>query len=232
MNTSINNSEVHVWQATLKNPSVLPGDISDFLSPFELERANKLKFPHDQEQFIVRHYLLRIILSKYCECHPKEIRFRYNSYKKPYIDLPEFNEINFNMSSSADLIIIGLCRKTDIGIDIEKVQEIENIEQIAQENFSHQELTYFNCDSDRTAAFYNIWTRKEAFIKAIGKGFYFPLKSFYCEISSSGGFENITIPEHPVESKLWKTKALKAADGYVASLAIKSTGFSILYFQL
>jgi 4'-phosphopantetheinyl transferase len=232
MNTSINNSQVHVWQATLKSLNVLPGDISDFLSPCELERANKLKFPHDQEQFILRHYLLRIILSKYCDCHPCELRFRYNSYEKPYIDLPEFNEINFNMSSSDDLIIIGLCRNSDIGIDVEKVHQIQDMEQIAQENFSHQELTYFNCETDKTAAFFNIWTRKEAFIKAIGKGFYFPLKSFYCEFSSSGGYENITIPKHPVESKLWKTKTLKAADGYVASLAINSARFNILYFQL
>ncbi len=232
MNTLINNSQVHVWQATLKSLNVLPGDISDFLSPFELERANKLKFPHDQEQFVLRHYLLRIILSKYCECHPNEIRFRYDSYEKPYIDLPVFNEINFNMSSSADLIIIGLCRKTDIGIDVEKVHHIQDMEQIVRENFSHKELKYFNSEPDKTAAFFKIWTRKEAFIKAVGKGFYFPLKSFYCEVSSSEGYENITLPKHPVESKLWRTKALKAADGYVASLAIKSTGFNILYFQL
>ena len=136
------------------------------------------------------------------------------------------------MSSSGDLILIGLCKKTDIGIDVEKVHQILDMEQIARENFSRQELTYFNCVPDKTVAFYQIWTRKEAFIKAIGKGFYFPLKSFYCEISSSEGYENMTIPKHPVESKLWKTRALKTADGYIASLAIKSAGFNILYFQL
>jgi Phosphopantetheinyl transferase len=232
MHTLIDDYQVHVWQVNLKNRNGVPKDIHDYLSPYELERAAKFKFTHDREHYILRHYLLRLILCKYCDCQPQELRFRYNSYNKPFINIPEFREIKFNMSSSDDLMMIGLCKQNDIGIDIEKIRETGNLEHIALENFSHRELEYFNSELKKTTAFFNIWTRKEAFIKAIGKGIYFPLKSFSVDIDPSGSYENIAILRHPVESKRWRTITLKTSDSHIAALAIKSVRFNVLYFQL
>lgn len=232
MHTVIDDYQVHVWQVNLKSRKEHPKDIQDYLSPDEIERAVKFKFTHDREHFILRHYLLRLILSKYCDCQPNELRFRYNSCKKPFINIPEFREIKFNMSSSDDLMMIGLCKQNDIGIDIEKVRETGNLEHVALENFSQRELEYFYSELDKTTAFFNIWTRKEAFIKATGKGVYFPLKSFCVDIDPSGSYENLTIFRHPAESKHWRTIITKASDSHIAALAIKSVRFNVLYFQL
>ena len=127
-------------------------------------------------------------------------------------------------------MIVAVCKQNDIGIDIEIVRLIANIEDIALDNFSQPELEYFNYAFDKTTAFFDIWTRKEAFIKAVGKGIYFPLKSFSVKIDPSGNNENLSIPEQPAESDLWRTIALKTSDNYKAALAVKSDRFNVLYF--
>lgn len=232
MNIEIEEYQVHVWQANMNTPSIHPKEISKALSPDELERANKLKFPKDREHFILRRYQLCLILSKYCGCQPHELMFRYNSYKKPFIYMPEFKGVKFNMSFSGDLMLVGLSKQNDLGIDIEKVHEMHDLENIAVENFSLQELKYLNGTLDKTNTFFKIWTRKESFIKATGKGMYHPLKSFCVDINSSGSYEHLVIFNHPMESKLWRTAELNTSDGYIASMAIKSDKFQISYFQL
>jgi 4'-phosphopantetheinyl transferase len=232
MNIAIEDHQVHVWQANLKTLSVYAKDILKTLPPEELERANKLRFTRDREQFILRRYHLRLILSKYCGCQPYEIMFSYNTYKKPFIFIPEFKEIKFNLSYSKELMLVGLSKHDDIGIDIEKINDIRDLENVAIENFSLQELKLYNSKLDKTDTFFKIWTRKEAFIKATGKGLYLSLKSFCVDINPSGNQEHLIIFNHPSESKLWRTVGLNTTDGYIASLAIKSDKFKISYFQL
>lgn len=221
-----------MWQANLNTLYVYAKGIAKTLPPEELERANKLRFTRDREQFILRRYHLRLILSKYCDCQPYEIMFSYNYCKKPFIFISEFKEIKFNLSYSKELMLVGLSNHDDIGIDIEKIIEIRNLENVAIENFSLQELKLYNSKLDKTDTFFKIWTRKEAFVKAKGKGLYLPLKSFCVQINSSGSYEHLIIFNHPSESKLWRTVGLNTSDGYIASLAIKSDKFKISYFQL
>ena len=232
MNLEIEKDQVHVWQVHLNSTSSHPMEITKALSSDELEQANKFKFPEDREHFILRRNQLRTILSKYYGCQPREIIFRYNSYKKPFIYMPELKRIKFNMSFSGDLMLVGISKHNDIGIDIEKVHEMHDLENIAFENFSSQELKYLNGTLDITNTFFKIWTRKEAFIKAKGEGIYHPLKSFCVDIKSSGSYEQLVIFNHPAESKLWRTTEINTSSGYIASMAINSHRFQILYFQL
>ncbi len=231
MNILIEGNHVHIWQTNLKALSVYPFDISKTLSSDELERSSKFKSQKDQEDFIFRHYTLRSILSKYCNCQPGEIKFRYNTYKKPSVSVPQSSKIKFNMSYSGEIIIVGVCLQNDIGVDIEKVRKINNIKNIAAENFSLQELKLLNSKFDKTNTFFKIWTRKEAFIKAYGNGIYYPLKSFCVDINSSGGYEHLAFSENSSESGLWRTSELDIVEGYIASMAIKSDNFKISYFK-
>ncbi|MGC1390854.1 MAG: 4'-phosphopantetheinyl transferase superfamily protein [Bacteroidales bacterium] len=232
MNFVLENHQVHIWEANLKTVSFYSNEITQTLSGDELERANKFKFTQDREHFILRRQILRQILSKYCGCQPGELIFGYNSYKKPFIRSAVFKEIKFNMSFSDDLMIVGLCRQKEIGVDIERIQEIHDSEKIAGENFSLPELKYLHGNIEKTVAFLKIWTRKEAFIKAKGKGIYYPLNSFCTEVNSSGCYDRLVIFNHPRESKLWRTAELNTFPGYIASMAIKSDNFNISYFQL
>jgi 4'-phosphopantetheinyl transferase len=232
MNIEIEDNHIHVWQARIDTSSGFPEEILNTLSQDERERAHKFQFQKDREHYILRHYQLRLILSKYCGCQPHEIKFRYNSYKKPFIFMPEFKEIKFNISFSHDLMLVGLNKHKDIGIDIEKVHEIHDLETLAVNNFSSQELKALNENLDKTKTFFTIWTRKEAFIKATGKGMYYPLKSFCVNIISTGSCERPVIFNRPIKSRLWRIAELITSEGYIASLAIKSNKFQISYFQL
>jgi len=227
----IKNHQVHVWQTDVCNSTVYPKDIQKVLSPVELERVNKFRVPKDQAHFIFRHYKLRVILSLYCGCQPQNLIFRYNSFGKPFIDMPEFNEVRFNMSFSGNLMILGISRQNNIGCDIEEVREIDDQRNIANENFSTQEIQILNHSNDEIGTFFKIWTRKEALIKAIGKGMFYPLKSFTVNMDPLGGPEHLLIIDNTDESKLWRTTPLNISDGYIASLAIESDEFQISYFK-
>jgi 4'-phosphopantetheinyl transferase len=129
-------------------------------------------------------------------------------------------------------MLVSLCKRNEIGIDIERVREVNELESIANENFSAREIKYLTDSSDKAITFFKIWTRKEAFIKAIGKGIHFPLKSFCVELKSPGSLEHLVILHHTSKPDQWRTTDLKVSDGYVASLAINSDKFKISYFQL
>jgi 4'-phosphopantetheinyl transferase len=232
MRVAIKDNQVHVWQVNLKTLPANATKLTGTLSSEELERAGKFKFQQDREHFILFHSQLRLILSKYYDCQPGEFIFRYNSCKKPLISNPEFEGLKFNMSHSEDLMLVGLCKHKEIGIDVEKVREVDELDNIANENFSAQEIKYLTDSSDKTNTFFKIWTRKEAFIKAIGKGIHFPLKSFGIELTSPVSLEHLVILNHPSWPDQWRTSELKVSDGYIASLAINSDKFKILYFQL
>jgi 4'-phosphopantetheinyl transferase len=228
----IEDYQVHVWQAKVDNSSAHPNKFSSVLSTDEHEQANNFKFTADKQHFIFRRYQLRLILSKYLGCNPRELMFRYSEYKKPFIYMPELKEVKFNMSFSGDLMLVGVSRNNEIGIDIEKVRPVEDLENIATENFSILEVKSLIRRKDKINTFFRIWTRKEAFIKATGNGMYLPLRSFCVNINPSGKPEHLAIFNHPMESGLWRTTELNTSDGYVASMAIKSNNFQITYFTL
>jgi len=232
MKIEIEDNQVHIWQARIDVSSGYPKDIKDVLSADERERAISFKLQNDQIHFIIRHYLLRIILSKYCDYLADEITFRYDTHKKPAFNMPEYRKIKFNMSFSHDLMLVAINKHNDIGIDIEKVHDINDLESVAVNNFSSKEFKYLNSSSEKINTFFKIWTRKEAFIKATGKGMYYPLKSFCVSMDKSGNHENLIIFNHPIKSKHWRIAEIKASDGFIASIAVKTNKFQISYFQL
>jgi 4'-phosphopantetheinyl transferase len=227
MNIILEDQQVHVWQVNLETN---PGHADEFsLSADELERANKFRFSKDRDNFILRHYFLREILGKYCDCKPYEIDFSYNTCKKPFIKMPEFAEIKFSLSYSNEMMLVGVSKK-DIGIDIEQIREEYTLDNIAAENFSDQEFEYYESNlSEKTKAFYNIWTRKEAFIKSVGDGMSMPLKSFCVNINYDGNPEPVVIFDHPTDSGKWITERIKTLAGYIASVAVKSNRLNLIY---
>jgi 4'-phosphopantetheinyl transferase len=232
MRIAIEDNQVHVWQVSLKTVPGAETESAVALSPDELERAGKFKFPSDRVHFMISHSRLRLILSKYCDCQPGEFIFRYNSCKKPFISNPESEDLKFNMSHSDDLMLVGICKRNEIGIDVEKVREMNELENIANENFSAKEIKYLKDSSDKTNTFFQIWTRKEAVIKAIGQGIYFPLKSFHVVLKSPESPEPLVRLHTTAGENQLRTSELVVSEGYIASLAINSDRFKISYFQI
>jgi 4'-phosphopantetheinyl transferase len=140
------------------------------LSAGELEKALRFRFIQDQRRYIVTHAILRIILGGYLNSMPNKIEFISNDYGKP--SLPEkFKKIHFNLSHSKGLSALVFSTKSEIGIDVEKIDPEFDFDLIANTHFSNAENNFILAENGQSRKrFYTLWTRKEALLKAVGTG--------------------------------------------------------------
>jgi 4'-phosphopantetheinyl transferase len=190
MNThfSIEQGDVHVWRVFLSPLIKHASDLLAILSPDEIERANRFRFAKHRDYFVMTRGILRHLLNLYTDISPEKIVFSYGSHGKPYIAL---SPIHFNISHSHEMALYGFTQNKAIGIDIEKIKSTVNLD-IAKRFFSPDEYQYLLSlpEREKIKAFYAIWARKEALIKALGKGLYTPLNHF----SSLSSASNLSSP--------------------------------------
>lgn len=135
----------------------------------EKRRADSFKFPYLRRNYILSHGILRYELAKYLDVDPSEIAYRYGPFGKPYLTT---GEMYFNMSHSMDMALYGFSFQADIGVDIEYIKPLIGIEDLPLSALTIQErneiLDLPICKQKE--AFYKLWTRREAYYKAIGSG--------------------------------------------------------------
>jgi 4'-phosphopantetheinyl transferase len=172
---------VTVWKINLHhlNPDQL--FYYKYISDDEIEKSRRFYFEKDQRRFVQSHAILRMILAEIIKIPPRNIEFLMNPFGKPYImrrsDQPE---VFFNLSHSEAGVLIAVSEGYECGVDIEYQKEDIPSREIAGHFFSENELKIFLAlpQDQQKEAFFNCWTRKEAFIKAKGKGLSIPLDSF------------------------------------------------------
>jgi len=140
------------------------------LSDIELEKASKFRFLEDQHRYIVTHATLRTILGSYLKTEPAEIEFISNDFGKPSLS-EKYERIHFNLSHSKGISALAFSTKSEIGIDIERIEPKFDFEMIANSHFSKAENHFLHAEKmESRNRFYTLWTRKEAFLKAVGIG--------------------------------------------------------------
>lgn len=179
-NLTLLSNQIHLW--------CIPYNVNlidkTCLAKAELERANTFKFDIHRDYFLMYRSTLRHILSTYQDISPQDLVFHYSKYGKPYL-LNNVNNIHFNLSHSSNMAILAITKGAFIGVDIEHVKPLENLEDLVKRFFSEteQKIFFLLPKHMRLTSFYEIWTRKEAYIKAIGKGLSFPLDHFTVSFS-------------------------------------------------
>jgi 4'-phosphopantetheinyl transferase len=168
-----------------------------YLSEDEQIRADKLKIERKKEQFVITRSLLRKLLSSSLNKEPQDILFSYGQHGKPYIKAKVNNKsIEFNISHSGGYALIALTLENKLGIDIEEINPEIDYQSLSNRFFSDKEKNeLLSLDREQQCdAFYHIWTRKESFIKATGKGIAFGLDRFSVSLDKNGddGMEVIT----------------------------------------
>ncbi len=159
---------IHIWRVHIpSNIKVLDG-YHDVLSETELSRAGEYQRVADRIRFIVSRVVLRKLLGHYTGLTPNQITINNDHYGKPYIANANITPIHFNLSHSGDLILLGFSTQP-IGVDIEFINPDFPYDEVLNNYFSPKEIEFVNRNSGRDA-FYKLWTRKEAYLKAIGKG--------------------------------------------------------------
>jgi 4'-phosphopantetheinyl transferase len=148
------------------------------LSDDEEARASLFIAPQLARRYRVAHAKLRATLADYLGAHPSDIAFSVGHHGKPSLDMPLAHVPHFNLSHSGALAALGVCRECEIGVDIEEVAPLK--EDIARRFFAPAEADHLDrChEQHKLEAFYQCWTRKEAFLKATGDGLLRPLDSF------------------------------------------------------
>ena len=227
-------NEVHVWRAQLELPSSQVQRLRGILTEDELDRANRFSFEIDRQRFIAARGILRSILSRYITIEPSHLRFNYNQYGKPLL-APEFssNLLNFNLSHSGSMALYAITRNMEIGIDVERVCSDFEYEEIAKCFFSVDEVAMLHTipTEKKLEAFYHCWIRKEAYVKAHGKGLSLPLDSL--DVSFAPGEPPILLitKDKPQERFLWTLLDLKPSLGHMGALAVKGIGCRFRYWD-
>jgi 4'-phosphopantetheinyl transferase len=197
----------------------------EILSAEEQARAGRLHFDQDRERFIMAHGLLRLILSGYLSTVPRELRFSYSPHGKPALTASSDQETpNFNLAHSGRLALYAISRGRRIGIDVERIRSDCPCELIAEQFFSPQEravLRALEAEEVKRRAFFNGWTRKEAYIKARGEGLSFPLDQFDVSLVPGEPVALRRIQGTSLEASRWSLHELFAGPDYVAALAVE-----------
>ena len=156
--------------------------------------ALRFKFKHLQEKYIQSQFGLRYLLSNYLNINSEDVKFRKNSFGKPY--LLNNKTLNFNISHSNGYVVFAFSIASELGIDIEKVSEKPFLD-IARRFFSLKEFDLLSNEPNESLkdSFFRLWTRKEAYVKAIGKGLSHSLSSFSMDITTKPKFLDIDLKD-------------------------------------
>jgi 4'-phosphopantetheinyl transferase len=222
---------VHVYLIYLRDNKDGGGQV---LSEDELEKADRFIFEKDREAYVVTRSRLRVILGTYLNRSPSDLVFRYGEQGKPY--LRQNSEcIQFNVSHSKDYALVAITRGCSIGVDIEYVNPEIDFESLAKSFFSEEEyesMSQLPCQIEKLEAFYHCWTRKEAFIKAVGKGLSYSLKDFVVPIAPNTEVGLVKIENTISESALWTVHDIKLENtNYVAAVCVRKSELQITTFD-
>ncbi len=221
---SLSNRDIHIWQADLDLPTISIQKLNQTLSIDERERAERFHFDQDRKRFIAGRGILRTILGCYLGVEPSLLHFCSGKNGKPRLAHTLGNgTIHFSLSHSEGIVLYGFTRGREIGVDIERVRDIPEMDQIAEQFFSVKENDIFRSlpENKKKGAFFNCWTRKEAFIKAIGDGFSRPLDKFDVSLVPGEPARLLSIEGDSKEASRWSIQDLKPPSGFAAAFAVE-----------
>jgi 4'-phosphopantetheinyl transferase len=216
--------DVHVWRVVLDQPAIRLQSLWEQLAPEERDRAARFHFPKDRDRFVAARGLLRVILGAYLGVDPAGLRFTKNAYGKPALaEQRGPDDLRFNLSHSHELVLYAITRGREVGIDVEWMRPDLADEEIAARFFSPREVAALRAlpEPQRLEAFFNCWTRKEAFIKARGEGLSLPLDEFDVSLAPGEPAALLGTCWDPHEAGRWSLRALSPGPGYAAALAVE-----------
>lgn len=221
--------EVHVWRAGLEPGGATLRRLWEILSTDEQQRADRFHFQRDRDHFVAARGGLREILGRYTGATPQSLRFSYDSFGKPSLsDSSPGVEVGgaplrFNVSHSGVVALYAVAAGREVGVDVERVREDFAGLDIAKNFFSPHEVAALSAlpADERATAFFDCWTRKEAYIKARGQGLSHPLHLFTVSLTPGRPAALLRTEDDPAEAARWSLIELFPGEGYRAALAFE-----------
>jgi 4'-phosphopantetheinyl transferase len=205
--------QVHVWVASLDSAAAESPRRVAVTTDAERERAARFHRREDAERYLLAHGALRLVLADYLACDPMTLRFGARENGKPFV---ENVQLEFNLSHSNSLALIAVTRARRVGVDVELLRPIADLETVVARVCAPDELAMFAGlpRAQHERAFLALWTRKEALAKATGEGI-------------GGVFRDASEPA-PEAHGTWTVTELDDLPGYAAAVAAEGAGWRLV----
>ena len=223
--SSLKKDCIQIWSISLDTDETFRSACLQALGEKGRERISYFKFKQVQESYIISQGGLRLLLSYYLGIDPEKLEIGKLSKGKPIsLDGPK---LRFNMSNSGRRVVYAFSINEEIGIDLERIREMTDLDELIEKNYCASEQKYINkLPEKRLYRFFKFWTIKEAYLKAIGVGMRIPPEDL--EFSVQNGEYNLQSIRGVVDTESWIFKDFELKDGeYVGTLAIKNPSAKI-----
>ena len=229
LSPSLETRTVHVWRVALDQPDDKLDRFRRTLEPDEINRASRFHFEKHRQHFIVARGFLRSVVARYLEMQPEELRFSYGAYGKPA--LASGRLLRFNLSHSHEVALLAVALDLELGVDVEHIRADFASEEIARRFFSRAEVEVFNAlpQEEQVAAFFRCWTRKEAYIKAIGKGLSQALDAF--DVTLAPDVQPALLRAEEDDVSRWLLRNVDVGEGYAGALAVERPVAEVRFFR-
>lgn len=212
---------IDVWMIALDQPAEVVDHCYQVLTVDERAKADRYKVEPARRAFVLARWALRTKLAERLDCQPQEIGFSYGEFEKPHLAEPGPEGIGFNVSHSGNWAVVAIGPFEYLGIDIEKLRPIKNLESLARTVFSEDELRQWLAgpDDSRAQELFRTWTQKEACLKAVGVGLSNAMTKV--EIREEDQRLNVVASRGPLsEAQPWAVQTFDHLSGYYLSLAV------------
>jgi 4'-phosphopantetheinyl transferase len=214
--------EVHLWTVRLEAADDNYERAATWLSPDETERAGRFRFEKHRRLFVLGRAILRGLAASYLRIAPAEASFTYGPKGKPALS-GSHCDLKFNVSNSGELAAYAFTLGCEIGVDVEYRRRMVEIEGLAQRFFAPDEVTELTSlpEGERQEGFFNCWTRKEAYIKAIGDGLSVPLHSFQMTLLPDAPARMVVLEGSSAEAECWTVHTFAPAADYTGAIVYR-----------
>lgn len=224
----IEDDQIHLWQLQQDDfeLSVLERECLSWLSEDDLARYRRFRFDRHRKQLLLGRVLMRVALSRYDgTLAPEDWRFDHNDYGKPALGAgQDASRLRFNLSHSGERVVFAVTRGRELGVDIERAEKERRVLAIADRYFSASELAELQAlpDESQQSRFYELWTLKEAYIKACGMGLAIELHHFSYSFPQPEGIAIAFDPRRADRADAWRLWQLDAGPDYWLALAART----------
>jgi 4'-phosphopantetheinyl transferase len=190
----------------------------------EKQRAQRFHFDRDRERYVIARARLRRILASVLDIAPATVQLTTGAFGKPCLaGAQALSGLQFNISHSGNRALCGIAWNQSIGVDIECWRPMRDADALVRRFFSPEEVAWYESLPlvARHQAFFDGWTRKEAFVKALGRGLSFPLRSFSVSLEASVGVHALECPTIAAAGLRWSLLSIAVDDGVSAAVVIE-----------
>jgi len=225
--------DVHIWRTSLDQPPEIVERFRQLLSIDELTKADRYHFEKDRRHFTVARGVLREVLSRYLGVSPGELVFSYSEHGKPELASAIGRQFKFNLAHSGGVALYAFTTVGEVGIDVEFIRPEFTGDEIARRYFSATEVDSLSRlpAVARHYAFFNCWTRKEAFIKAKGLGLSLGLDQFDVTLTPGEPAALLRTGWNEAEAARWSLRTIEVGDQFAGAIALEAHDWEAFFWE-